>query len=107
MNTGTDSLTPPETAPTPAPTPAPDQPIRPFENTGEVVRAFKHPKFDGQFIIADAASSVLCVCPSEAKARLVYEAVNGYFQALALREAMMAEQKANAEKRIITPHFRD
>lgn len=113
------TLSPPEVpaAATPeASTPSPAQPavpaenvITPFTDSGEVVRAYPHNKFPGQFIIADAAGQVFCVCPNVQKAQLVYESINGYFQAMAMREQMIAQRRAeNAKaaidrKLIITP----
>lgn len=104
----TDDTKPAETPATPVAEPQPLS-ITPFKDTNEAVRAFNHPKFEGQYILADGAGNILCVCPSLDKARLVYESVNGFFQATAMRNAMMEQRRAEQAKAeidrklIITP----
>lgn len=83
--------------------PPPEQPrdpqltITPFD-TGEVVRAYPHPKYPGHFVLADSAKNIFAVTPSADKAQLIYEALNGYLTAAALHRKMQEETK----KRIIT-----
>ena len=96
------NATPEGTPPTPAePATPPENVITPFADTGEVVRAYPHKKHEGQFVLADAAGQVFCVCPNVQKAQLVYESVNGYFQAMAMREQMISQRRAENAKQAI------
>lgn len=80
------------------PPPDPQLTITPFAETGEVVRAYPHPKYAGQFVLADSAKNIFAITPSADKAQLIYEALNGYLTAAALHRKMQEE----AKKRIIT-----
>lgn len=84
-----------------APEIKPEDTITPFADTGEIVRAFPHPKFPEQYILADAKGNVLAVTPSLNKAELVYNAINGYFRAMAQQQAMAAQRQAENAKRVI------
>lgn len=82
--------------------PTDDLSITPFPD-GAVVKAYPHPKFEGQFIIADSAGNIFAVTPSVQKAQLIFESINAYIRAAAMHKAELDKQAQALASRFIKP----